>query len=141
MKQLRLFSVASLALFMAACAGPLTDPAVLMDYDALAEGLREAGAQVEPAGEIEQAFFSVGGMLIRVSGQDVQVFEYTDVASRQADSDQISADGSSIGTTMVTWVDQPNFWAQGLLIVLYVGKDPGTMDLLNGVLGQPLTKS
>jgi len=24
---------------------------------------------------------------------------------------------------MVTWVDQPNFWAKGRVIALYVGKD------------------
>jgi hypothetical protein len=51
----------------------------------------------------------------------------------------VSPDGSSIGTSMVTWVDQPNFWARDRLIVLYVGKDAGTIDLLSEVLGEPIT--
>lgn len=109
-------------------------------YVDLVDALRSAGAMVEPAGEVEQAFFSVKGKKIDVNGAEVQVFEYSDDATRKAESDQISPDGSSIGTSMVTWIDQPNFWAKGRLIVLYLGTDPAMLSVLNTVLGNPLTQ-
>lgn len=125
---------------------PSTTPAAVSHgnevggYVDLVDGLRAAGATVEPAGEVEQAFFSVKGQIIQVNGADVQVFEYSDEAARQAESELISSDGTSIGTTMVTWVDQPNFWAKGRVIVLYLGKDPTIIDSLSGILGDPLTQ-
>lgn len=109
-------------------------------YVELVDALRAAGATVEPAEEIEQAFFGVMGQKILVNEAEIQVFEYADETARKADSDQISADGTNIGTSMVTWVDQPNFWAKGRLIVLYVGKNAAAIDLLSGVLGEPITK-
>lgn len=105
----------------------------------LVEALKSKGVTVEPAGEVEQDFFGPTGNIIKVNGADVQLFEYPDEAARESDSMKVSPDGSSIGTSMVTWVDQPNFWAKDRLIVLYVGKDAGTIDLLSEVLGEPIT--
>ena len=108
-------------------------------YVELVDALRAAGATVEPAEEVEQVFFSVKGQKIKVNDAEIQVFEYSDEASRKADSDQISPDGTNIGTSMITWVDQPNFWAKGRVIVLYIGKEAATIDLLTGVMGKPIT--
>ena len=140
MRHQTLLSLASLALLVAACAAPSTATAAPMGYNVLLGGLREAGAQVEPTRQVEQAFFSVGGQILSVHGQDVQVFEYPDAASRQTESDQISPDGSAVGTTMITWVDRPNFWARGLVIVLYVGQDAAVIEMLSRILGEPLTE-
>jgi len=74
-----------------------------------------------------------------VDGEDAQALEYSDVAVRRAESGQITSDGSTIGTTMVTWIDKPNFWAKGLLIVLYVGQDKATIEALSAILGEPPT--
>ena len=106
----------------------------------LMDQLQAAGAAVEPAGEIEQAFFGPIGQVFRVNGADVQVFEYPDEAARMAESEQISPDGATIGTTMVTWVDEPHFWAVGRTIVLYVGSDQVVVDVLNRVLGEPIAE-
>ena len=124
------------ALLVAGCAAGGSGDYASAD---LAADLEAAGATVREAGEIEQAFFSPTGRLLNVNGFDLQVFEYSEVASRQVESDQISSDGSTIGTTMITWVDQPNFWAKDLLIVLYVGQDAATIEMLSGILGEPLT--
>lgn len=78
-------------------------------YVELVDALRAASATVEPAGEVEQVFFSAKGQKIQINGIEVQVFEYSDEAARKAESDQISPDGTNIGTSMITWVDQPNF--------------------------------
>lgn len=108
-------------------------------YEDLVDALKGAGAEVELVEEIEQPFFDVSGQMIKVNGAEVQVFEFADEAARKAASDKISPDGSSTGTAMITWIDQPNFWAKGRVIVLYVGKDEATIETLSDVLGAPLT--
>jgi len=140
MRQARVLLIAGLTFLTAACApGPARTNAAPLDAEALIEALAAAGAEVENGGAVEQLFFSVDGQILRVNGQDVQVFEYPDTAARQADSEQISPDGSTIGTTMVTWIDRPNFWAKDVLIVLYVGQDETTVGALTAIMGERLT--
>ena len=137
-----------LSLLLVGCARPAPPPGVPsasgddppFSYDELMAGLQAAGATVETMGEVEQVFFAVKGRTARIDGADVQVFEYADAASRLADSSLIAPDGGSIGTTMVTWVDQPTFWAQGRLTVLYVGREAAVIERLGAVLGDPLTE-
>jgi len=107
-------------------------------YDDLVGALRDAGSSVESAEELEQPFFTVKGKVIRVDGADVQVFEYSDEAAMGAEASQISPDGTSVGTSMMMWVEPPHFWAKGRLIVLYVGSDAGVIENLSGVLGDPI---
>ncbi len=40
----------------------------------------------------------------------------------------------------VDWADKPNIWASGRLMVVYLGTDGGTILLLSGILGDPLTQ-
>ena len=109
--------------------GPVTD------YVSLFDNLRAAGATVEPAGDISQPFFSVNGLVITVNNSDVQVFEYADAATADTEAALVSPDGSSIGTTMVSWVATPHFYKTGKLIVLYVGDDTAVQNMLEDVLG------
>lgn len=109
-------------------------------YVDLVDALRAAGATVEPVREIEQSFFSVPGQVITVSGGEVQVFEYADEATREVEAAMISADGSSIGTTMITWVEPPHFYAMGRAIALYVGSDAEILQMLESVLGEPIAE-
>lgn len=138
-----------LAAALAACAAPTVEPGVsptavshgneIGGYVELADALRGTGAPVAAVREVVQPFFGVPGQVIAVNGAQIQVFEYADEPARQADSDVISPDGYSIGTSNVTWIDQPNFWIKGRLIVLYVGSDQPTLALLSGILGEPIT--
>ncbi len=110
--------------------GPVTD------YISLIDNLRQAGATVEPAGEMTQPFFSVNGRVIVVNGGDVQVFEYADAAAAEAEAALVSPDGSSIGTSMVGWVASPHFYRAEKLIVLYVGDSEAVTNVLESVLGK-----
>ena len=110
--------------------GPVTD------YISLIDNLRQAGATVEPAGELTQPFFSVNGRVIVVNGGDVQVFEYADAVTAEAEAALVSPDGSSIGTSMVGWVASPHFYRVEKLIVLYVGDSETVTDVLESVLGK-----
>ena len=107
------------------------------DYVSLIDGLRAAGASVEPAGEVRQTFFAVPGQKITVNGEDVQVFEHPTAVAAEAAAATVSSDGSSVGTTMITWVAPPHFYRQGRLVVLYVGSSQKVLQALEGVLGPP----
>jgi len=108
-------------------------PAV--DYVSLIDNLRANNATVIPEGEIEQPFFSVTGFSIQVNGASVQVFEYNSAEDAEADASLVSPDGSSIGTSMPFWVDDPHFYYKEKIIVLYVGDEPAIEELLESVLG------
>ena len=109
-------------------------------YIEFVDALRAEGAQVEPQEAVKQPFFNISGPVVLVNGNRVQVFDFGTEAFQRAASEQISADGFIIGTTVVDWVDQPTFWARDRIIVLYVGRDAGTIELLNRVLGEPITE-
>lgn len=123
-------NVLVLSLFIAACGGNVSE-----DRSALIEAFRGAGAEVEVGDKIDQLFFSVEGQIIRLNGEDVQVFEYETAEIMESDSAQVAPDGGSIGTSMVTWVASPHFYRAGRIIVLYVGDNQSTIELLEGVLG------
>jgi len=117
-------------------AGPTTSHGgPVEDYVSLVDALRAAGATVEPGDTVEQAFFSVTGQIIKVNGADVQAFEYKSAELMEADAAQVSADGGSVGTSMVMWMATPHFFKTGRVLVLYVGDDAAILDLLKSVLG------
>jgi hypothetical protein len=107
----------------------------VQDYVSLIDALRAGGATVEPAGEVEQEFFSPVGYVINVNGADVQVFEYPDAGAAEAEAALVSDDGGSIGTSMVTWVETPHFYKLERVLALYVGEDSAVTALLESVLG------
>lgn len=112
-----------------------TQSSPMEDQASLVENLRAAGANVELGDPVEQAFFTVTGQIIKVNGADVQVFEYESAQAMEADAAQVSADGGSIGMSMVAWVEAPHFFKAGRVLVLYVGEDAAVLDLLKGALG------
>lgn len=105
------------------------------DYVSLVDNLRAGGAIVEAVGEVAQPFFSPQGKKIIVNGGEVQVFEYADSELAEADAATVSKDGTTIGTTMITWVAPPHFYTKGRLIVLYIGNDEAVINALEAVLG------
>jgi hypothetical protein len=104
------------------------------------DALRAAGHSAEIGGLVDQPFFSVQGQVVLVNGAEVQVFEYPDAAAAAAEAAQIAPDGSSVGTSMMSWVATPHFYALDRFIVLYVGDDQAAVDALNQVLGQPMAE-
>ncbi|MFC1923594.1 SH3 domain-containing protein, partial [Chloroflexota bacterium] len=104
-----------------------------------AQGFTDAlvlsGATIGQEGEVEQHFFSVTGQVISVNGETVQVFEYSDVAQADDEAAQVAPDGSSIGTTMASWVGPPHFYRAEQMIVLYVGDNQSVIELIESELG------
>jgi hypothetical protein len=111
----------------------------IADYAELMAALRAAGGIVRSAGEFSQPFFRAGARVVEVDGAQVLVFEYSNERDREAESGLISEDGSSVGSTDITWTEQPNFWASGRMIVQYLGSDQTILSLLHNALGSPIT--
>ena len=96
----KLFSLAILAITISTCQSqPQVAPS---DTQALlgpatqvfADELRAAGANVTTSIRLTQPFFSVGGIVLTVNGEDLQVFEYPDEVSAQVDEAAISPDAN-----------------------------------------------
>jgi len=128
-----------LALAGLAC-GPVR-PAEIESADDLVSGLRRARGNVEVLGEAEGSILGVSGRALRFGDAEVVAYEYATLSGREAISGSIAPDGLSIGGVSVSWDGRPNIWAEGRLIVLYVGTDGGTIVLLSGLLGDPITGS
>jgi hypothetical protein len=109
------------------------------DYEELMAVLRATGRIVRVDGEYSEPFFRVSGHVVYVDDTQVLVFEYPSKQERAGASELISADGSSVGSTRITWTHQANFWARGRVIVQYLGSDQTALSLLGSVLGTPIT--
>lgn len=105
------------------------------DAESLARALKAWGLKVEPAGEVSQPFFSVGGRAFDVEGENVQVFKYTTEAAARKEAGAVTPDGSGTATSMVSWVGTPHFYRKGGLIVLHVGDGPKVTAALHFLLG------
>ena len=108
---------------------------MVSDYTRLIEGLKSTSASVEPGESISQPFFTPQGQVIKINGEDVQVFEYVSEEEVLKEAMQVSADGSSVGTTIITWIDTPHFYQSGKIIVLYVGSNQEVIEHLTELLG------
>ena len=106
-----------------------------LDTQGFMDALVSAGATVGLEGDIEQPFFSVPGQNITVNGEIVQVLEYLDTVLADAEAAQVSPDGSSVGTSMVSWIGPPHFYRAEQLIVIYVGENQSVIESIETVLG------
>jgi hypothetical protein len=112
-----------------------TGAPVVEDQASLLVALQAAGATAEVADTIIQDFFTPEGSIIKVNGQDVQVFEYESAEAMEAEAAQVAPDGGSVGTAMMMWMDAPHFYKTGRILVLYVGSDTTVPGLLENVIG------
>ena len=110
-------------------------PAVSNDDPALIVTLEATGAQVEKVGEVNQPFFSVPGQVVRLNGNEVQLFIYADETIAKSEADQVSPTGTAVATSMMSWMATPHFYRSDSTIALYIGDDAATLTLLEGVLG------
>jgi hypothetical protein len=111
------------------------DDVALFDTTVLVESLRAGGLIVDRRGTVSQPFFSASGSIVTVNGEDVQAFEYRDIARAEAEARTVSPDGSTIGTTAVSWIGPPHFHRRDRVIVLYVGDAATVRAALTNVMG------
>ncbi|MGH7410057.1 MAG: hypothetical protein ACREJ6_03200 [Candidatus Methylomirabilis sp.] len=132
---MRLFPLSISLLFVVAVSSA-TGSEPVTDYPSLIASLRALGAHVEPAGDVDQPFLSIKGRMIKVHGEDVQVFQYANGAAADAAAAPISRDGTAVGTRKIHWIGSPHFYKKEKLLVLYVGDDDKVQKTLEAVLGR-----
>ena len=110
------------------------------NYTQLVNALREAGATVKQVEQVQLPNSPVNAQIIQVNGADVQVIEFANQADRQQVSNSIAQGGKVIDIPLPYVTGQADVWANGNLIVLYAGQDQSVINLVSGVLGQPLSQ-
>jgi len=137
MKTKLLFVAVVILGLLAACssAGGKESAGALNSIEDLIAALEAQGISAAKGDRVEQPFFSVSAVLLNTAETGIQVFEYADEAAAQADSESVASDGSSVGTSMPFWVDDPHFFRSGKLVVLYLGSDQSLLTALEAVLG------
>lgn len=114
----------------------------VVDHVSFVDALRACGVTVDPGEAIRQPFLRAEGIVLQLHGGglsqsvEVQSYAYEDSASAEADAAEIGPDGNP-PAMMITWIGTPHFFRAERVIVLYVGGDQSTIDLLTGILGSP----
>lgn len=112
----------------------------IIDYDSFLMALTYAGAKPVPQENINHQFLSVPGKVVMLGSQHVQVFEYRDRASADADGQRFSPDGAWFDRdgipTLVNWIATPHLYRTGKLLIVYVGDDVEMLSLLEITVGQ-----
>jgi hypothetical protein len=137
-----------IGLLLTACGtAPQSHDGPVQDQVSLIDALRKT-VTVDISGTIVQPFLHPdSGTAVQLSGgtlaapADMQLFEYGSAAAAVADAHQIRADGSGNATTTVDWIAPPHFFLKSRVLVIYVGKEPGAINLLTSVLGSQFAGS
>jgi hypothetical protein len=142
-RSILLTTVLTIACVMNSCRTDATPPANnensgLLDQVSLLSALKAAGATPEIGDPITQDFLSVEGTLINLDqAKDAfQVFEYKTTEEMEADAAKVAPDGGSVGTSMMNWVMPPHFFKSGRILVLYLGDNQTTLNLLEKIMGK-----
>jgi len=125
-----------------------------MDYAGLVNDLNKSPATVEPKGDTtpfsqSRPIFSGTAKLIEINGENLIVWEYGDEATAATEAKFVLPDGFDIKkppnaedegiAAHIDWIAPPHWYKSGRIIVLYVGKNQETIDLLENLLGRQFT--
>lgn len=105
------------------------------DVDALIAALRTSGLGPRQVDHITNSFFTVPATVYAIRGGELQVYEYPNEDLAARDAAQVSATGSSIGTSKPFWIAPPHFFRRRQIMVLYLGSDAHTLDVLRAKIG------
>ena len=112
---------------------------LIADSQALELTLKAKGAEVEYVGQSKfSQLFGTFPTELKVNGFQVLVYEFAPGTSAEKASGTVSKNGSTFenadGSVMsVMWIAPPHFYLYGNAIVLYIGDDHRTTDLLGSV--------
>ncbi|MGY8880776.1 MAG: hypothetical protein ACKVKV_08915 [Dehalococcoidia bacterium] len=123
---LRRFLVIALVAFsiIAVACSSVSDIEPADSYVSLSAALDAAGMKVEEQVENNFLFaglFSVPVIEMTASGQDILAFEFSTVEEAAEQTALVSPDGYGIGLKYVNWSDNPQYFLNGKMIVVYDG--------------------
>ena len=129
-----------LSLVLTACAAQTRPaPPTIETIADLRSALEAAGVLVSQAPDAFAPDLGLEGRGLLVGGEPVVAYEYDSVVERRLVSDTIRAGGYRVKGKPVDWPARPNIWVTGRLLLVYSGVNGGTVLLLSGLLGDPLT--
>jgi len=79
----------------------------------LMRSLRGAGVSIRKGGRVSQPFFAIKGRVLKVNGEDVQIFEYPKRKVAEKEAEKITRTGSAVDTSMPMWIAPPHFYKSG----------------------------
>lgn len=104
--------------------------------DFLADLAIEGPSVASATERVVKPYLSVAGVEVKVREQPVQIFQYPDTATLDADVAGLAANASSINGTPLVWSAAPHFWRKDTLLVLAVTDDAVLVEMIRGVLGE-----
>ena len=66
---------------------------------------------------------------------EIRVYEYDSADSMEAEAAKVAADASTIDGKPAEWEATPHLFKDGRILVVYVGDNAETVDLLRSILG------
>lgn len=124
---------------LGACAAPPPPmPEVIENTDEFVAALQASGASIQETNQATIPLFGETARAFTLRGDLLLVYEYDSVGIREDISRLISPEG--VGSQLPPlWPGNPRLWEVGRLIAVYLGADGGTILLLSGLFGEPLT--
>ena len=130
-------AIAALSIIAVACSGQ-ADIEPADSYDSLTAALEAGGMKIEDQVENNLLFaglFSVPGIEVTASGQNILAFEFPTEEEAQSQANLVSPDGYGIGHKYINWVDEPQFFKNGKMIVVYYGTQSLVIETLITAMG------
>jgi len=102
-------------------------------------GTLQAESAVVGVGSIpvQQPFLSAAGQELNVNGEIVQAYTYSDTTSATNDASAIYYDKDSSAWTDVAWKHAPHFYQVANVLLIYDGRTPEILALLERAFGPP----
>ena len=122
-----------------ACSGGDTEIEPADSYDSLMAALEAGGMKVDNKGENQFLFsglFSVSGIELTASGEQILAFEFATPEEAAEQALLVSDDGYGIGLRYINWIDSPNFFLNGSMIVVYDGSQSLVTNTLIAAMGE-----
>lgn len=107
--------------------------------DDLLNALEDAGAEIVTVG-LEAPLFDVDSRAIILNGEKSEVYEFENADASEQGVIHLQALLEDAWTDTESKLPSARIWSQDRLIVVYFGRDGGTILLLSGLLGDPLQK-
>lgn len=114
-------------------------PTSVSDSGAFQQALQDIGLDVSGVTSPTTPSFEAQFEMLRVGQELVHLYQFETAQKRNTASSLIAPDASSIAGRQSQWNAEPTIWSSGRLIVIYDGLDGGLIQVITGILGDPIT--
>ena len=131
--------LAAISVIAVACSGGGSEIEPADSYDSLMAALEAGGMKVDNNGENKFLFaglFSVSGIELIASGEQILAFEFATPEEAAEQALLVSDDGYGIGLRYINWIDSPQFFLNGSMIVVYDGSQSLVTNTLIAAMGE-----